>query len=201
MKYKIQKLLNGKVLHFKFKNQKDICKTFIRFQEYYESPEFAGKIFTLSEYKTWYAKEYGAFTYYKEWNGFNIPVKHFKPFIDGKFDPLKKRERKIVDEVRSSKAKYVIATHRKADFEHELTHAIFNTNTKYRFSIICVLGKSKYKKNIQEISKFLAKEGYNPKVFMDEINAYITDQDKWIFDKVSIDKELAKELIELRKEF
>jgi hypothetical protein len=77
-----------------FDNQYDLASTFLRFQEHYESPEFAGKVFTLDEYKNWYinhsprASKDGVFTYYEDWNGFNIPSKILKPFYGGKFSPL-----------------------------------------------------------------------------------------------------------------
>jgi len=39
-----------------------LAATFMRFQEYHESPEFKGRIFTVEEYMDWYAKTYGNFT-------------------------------------------------------------------------------------------------------------------------------------------
>jgi len=51
----------------------------LRFEEYYESPRFKGRIFTFDEYRKWYVKnspkgkKTGRFTYYSDWSGFNIP--------------------------------------------------------------------------------------------------------------------------------
>ena len=47
-----------------FENQFELCSTMLRFQEYYESPKFKNKIFTLEEYKKWYSKGNKKFTYY-----------------------------------------------------------------------------------------------------------------------------------------
>lgn len=34
-----------------FDTQRELCSTFLRFQEHYESPEFRGKVFSLAEYR------------------------------------------------------------------------------------------------------------------------------------------------------
>jgi hypothetical protein len=51
--------------------------TFLRVQEYYESPneDFRGKHFNIWEFIEWYSREHrGAFTYAFDWGGFNIPL-------------------------------------------------------------------------------------------------------------------------------
>ena len=73
------------IFWFNFDTQEECAKTFCRFEEYYESPFWQGKIFTLDEYKEWYIKTYGQWSYYTDWSGFNIPDYAFKPFFDGKF--------------------------------------------------------------------------------------------------------------------
>ncbi|MEK7106247.1 MAG: ABC transporter ATP-binding protein, partial [Patescibacteria group bacterium] len=57
-----------------------LASTFLRFQEHYESPKFRGQFFSLEEFMDWYAEEYGNFTYYKDWTGFNIPSYILKSF-------------------------------------------------------------------------------------------------------------------------
>ena len=51
--------------------------TFLRVQEYYESPnpEFRGKDFNIWDFIEWYSREHkDAFTYAFDWGGFNIPL-------------------------------------------------------------------------------------------------------------------------------
>jgi len=86
-----------------FPTQRDVTLTLLRFQEHYESPKFRGKIFSLEEFKRWYVAnspngiKTGEFTYYTDWNGFNIPSYVLQPFRDGKFNPLSEQERKFLD--------------------------------------------------------------------------------------------------------
>ena len=62
---------------FTFPNQYELASTFIRLQEFYESPykEIKGQYFTLEKYMDRYAKdqEDNKFTYFEDWNGFNVP--------------------------------------------------------------------------------------------------------------------------------
>lgn len=57
-----------------FKNPREMAYTFLRFQEYYESPEFQGEIFTIKQYRRWYVGQSKTknFSYYKDWGGFNM---------------------------------------------------------------------------------------------------------------------------------
>lgn len=81
-----KKKITDKINLLVFENQKELASTFVRFQEHYESPEFAGKTFSLEEFKEWYIKnsekgrETGEFTYYEDWSGFNIPSYVMRPF-------------------------------------------------------------------------------------------------------------------------
>ena len=63
------------VYHLHFEDPYQLAMHFLRAQEFYESPKFADKIFTLVEYMEWYAKEHGngVFDYMKTWSGFNVP--------------------------------------------------------------------------------------------------------------------------------
>lgn len=65
----------SRVFHVVISDEWDLAMTFLRMQEWYESPKFHHKKFTLEEYMRWYAKAYGkgAFTYPRDWSGFNVP--------------------------------------------------------------------------------------------------------------------------------
>ena len=98
---KVKEIIKN-IFHISFSTQHELASTFLRFQEYYESPKFRGKIFSFYEYKKWYTanspkgKKTGKFTYYKDWGGFNIPSYVLKPFYQGKFNPLSNKEKKFL---------------------------------------------------------------------------------------------------------
>jgi len=66
-----------KVYLFTCDSQYELCMTFVRAQEFYESPEFKNSYFTLEEFIDWWslnmAKKEGTFDYPSMWGGFNIP--------------------------------------------------------------------------------------------------------------------------------
>jgi hypothetical protein len=176
--------LTDKIHLLTFETQRDITSTFLRFQEYYESPKFKGKPFSLNEFKKWYTAtspngiKTGKFSYYSDWNGFNIPSYVLKPFYDGKFNPLSKLENKILnlfkDEVG---AYYIIGIHKKIKkinnfLKHETAHGLFYTNDNYKNEVTRTLSKF----NINPIKEELkSRAGYNEAVLQDEVHAYSLD--------------------------
>lgn len=160
-----------------FKTQKDLTSTFLRFQEHYESPKFRGQVFTIDEYKKWYKKVRGRFSYYTDWNGFNIPSKVLNPFYDGKFNPLSVKEKKLLNLFKDEKGKfYIIGVHLN-DGEvyalcHELAHALFYINKKYRGEMLALEKKYKFDKIAES---FVKTGGYHKSVFEDEFQAYAVE--------------------------
>ena len=84
------------VFLLRFSTQYELASTLLRVQEHYESKRFRNRVFTLEQYMDWYAKEYGAFTYYEDWSGFNVPSTAFTPFFRGRFDPLLRKEQRLL---------------------------------------------------------------------------------------------------------
>jgi len=74
MDFSIKKIMPH-TYHLDFGTQYELAMHFLRVQEYYESPKFRKQMFTLVDYMDWYArtKGKGAFTYTKDWSGFNVP--------------------------------------------------------------------------------------------------------------------------------
>jgi len=103
-----KKRVSDKLYFLHFQNQREMAETFLRFQEFYESPKFKGKIFTLENYKDWYRKIKGKFSYYSDWDGFNLPSKILKPFYDGKFNPLSDKEKQLLSIFKKMKGNYYI---------------------------------------------------------------------------------------------
>ena len=167
-----------KVFLLTFENQKEITSTFLRFQEHYESPKFRNKIFTLEEFKKWYSDLKGGFSYYTDWNGFNIPSYILKPFYDGKFDPLSEKEKQLLKLFKNENGKfYIIGIHKDTKsvvnlLKHEMAHGLFYTNDEYRKNVQNILAQYDLKKIKNELRE---KGGYHEEVLDDEVHAYSLD--------------------------
>jgi len=191
-----------------FENQKDITSTFLRFQEYYESPNFRGKIFSLDEYRQWYVKtspngiRTGEFTYYSDWNGFNIPSYVLKPFYDGKFNPLSEAEEKLLEIFKNEDGVfYIIGIHKenkKIDqlLTHETAHGFFHTNDDYRNNVKQIISKYDTGSIREELR---TKAGYHEEVLEDEVHAYSIDSASRL--STPINEKLSTELRELYEKY
>lgn len=157
-------------------SQEELGNTFIRFQEYYEGPKFKQQIFTLGQLRSWYSITYGADTYHKDWEGFNIPSYVLDPFRKGLFDPLTNEENNLLDLLKYRYDNfYIIGAQNLPVLRHELAHALYANCIKYKIGIdkICL----KYKKDLKKVSKYILDKGYDTSVINDELQAYITDND------------------------
>ncbi|HIH25071.1 TPA: ABC transporter ATP-binding protein [Candidatus Woesearchaeota archaeon] len=164
------------VWHLNFKSQYLLAATFVRFQEYYESPRFRGDVFSLEDFMDWYADTNGKFSYFEDWSGFNIPSYAFEPFKNGAFDPLSRKERSLLQFFDATPQPfYVIGSFGEGDariIEHETAHGLFYTSPGYKKRVMGVL------KTIDPapIHKMLGDGlGYHPAVFDDETHAYLLD--------------------------
>ena len=123
-------------------SQEELGRTFIRFQEYYESPnpEFKGKIFTLGMVRQWYSIKYGADTYHHDWTGFNFPSKVLIPFKQGLFDPLTTEETELLNLFKYRNDHfYIMGAQNVETLRHELSHALYDSNIKYKTTLIYFL--------------------------------------------------------------
>ncbi len=191
--------IRSRVFQLEFESQLELASTFLRFEEFYESPEFRGKIFTLKEFKEWYTKEKGAFTYYEDWPAFNIPSSVLKPFIEGEFDPLSNAEKQLISLFKNeSGIFYIIGVVAGAESlcDHELAHALFFTQSEYSKQVLSILKRY----NISEIKQELrGMSGYCEEVLDDEVNAWILTLSDEL--KAKPQKELKSELEKLFHEF
>lgn len=89
--FKIREILHN-VYQVHFDKQSQLASTFLRFQEFYESPKFRGRTFTRAEFEEYYTQEHGSFSYLEDWAGFNLPSDVLHPFLNGDFDPLSDEE-------------------------------------------------------------------------------------------------------------
>ncbi len=159
------------IYHLSFKTQHLLASTFVRFQEFYESQKFAGKIFTLEEFMDWYARERGAFTYFTDWSGFNIPSSVLGLFYQGRFDPLTTKEERLLRIFEPLRPPfYIIATYdEKGTIYHEIVHGLFFVDRAYRRKVKEALAKL----NLKRLRGVLLGMGYNKKVVDDEANAFL----------------------------
>ncbi|MCA6119736.1 ABC transporter ATP-binding protein [Bradyrhizobium sp. WSM 1738] len=157
----------------RFKTQYELTSTFLRVQEHYESPQFHGRIFTLEQYMDWYVAENGAFTYFQDWSGFNVPSTALRPFYEGKFDPLTSKEKWLLGLFRNLRGRfYIIGIYeggKKGTLTHEFAHALFFIDDAYREAV----REAMRDYDTSALEKQLAKTGYARHVIPDEVQAYI----------------------------
>lgn len=157
-------------------SQESLCRAFLRFQEYYESPKFKGQIFTIGQIRHWYSITYGADTYYRDWEGFNFPSYVLEPFKAGLFDPLTTEEQSLLNLFKYRDDNfYVIGANNHSVTRHELSHALYSYDKKYKIAIdnLC----KKHYTSLSKIRKYLLDKGYHKDVLNDELQAYITDNE------------------------
>lgn len=184
-------------------SHEELAMTFLRFQEYYESPRFKGEYFSLDQFKSWYAEEYGSFSYAEDWSGFNVPSSVLKPFVDGSFGELSDLEKKLLAELGSANGDfYVIGSNEINDstFLHEMRHAYFYTNKQYAEEVKVLLLSE-----LDSLSGILIKlveMGYHQDVLLDEAHAYLSANPDWLdSEKIQYDLKLQQNLVDIRKRY
>jgi len=194
-----KKIIQEGIIYLEFENQIELTSTLLRFQEHYECPNFAGKIFTLEEFKKWYADDRGSFSYYTDWNGFNFPSDILTAFNKKMFDPLSEAEKQVMSILKEHTGKfYVIGTHKKAShktFDHEIAHALFYLHDDYKKEVLNII--SQYKTD--ELRIELKEMGYAKHVMDDEVHAYGLTGSKKL--KFKTPAEMKKQLEQLFKRF
>jgi hypothetical protein len=158
------------VFLLRFETQYELAATFLRVQEHYESRRFRNRVFSLEQYMDWYAKEFGAFTYYEDWSGFNVPSTALEPFQRGEFDPLSMKEQRLLRLFRDARAPfYVIGIAADADLKHEIAHALYFTRTAYRKAVRAAMREH----DTSAMARRLSTMGYHRRVLPDEVHAYL----------------------------
>ena len=173
--------IREKVILVEADSQYNLCSMFLRPQEFYESPynNIRDRYFTLEEYMDTYAADKGTFSYFTDWNGFNIPSSSFLNFI--KLFQLSKKEFLLASSVlklipEGEDRFYIIGVckgnQNKESFEHELAHAFWYLDSKYQ---------QRMKELLSEIDDYLYEDadkalvsvGYSFDMIQDEMQAYL----------------------------
>ncbi len=188
MKIKVTEPLPGVTL-LKFKTQYETCATFMRLQEFYESPfkEVRGKFFDLETFMDLYAKKQGNFTYTCDWGGFNVPGHVIREFYQLFAKNLLMKEETLFDLIWPVNHKgcwtpprdpyYVIATYDDECLDHELAHAMYYLDPEYKATADALV-KGLDPDVRKAVTKWLLDKGYSKPQVPDEINAYLSTDDK-----------------------
>jgi hypothetical protein len=181
-------------------NREELAESFLRFQEHYESPFWADKIFTKGQFKQWYSQTYGADTYRLDWSGFNFPSHVLNPFRQGLFDPLTEGEKTILSLLRyRTDDFYIIGSNTNEVLKHELCHALYHHSKEYKSQVNDCIEKNK--KQLTKAFNHLLELGYHKKVLYDELQAYILDGDWFKEHEITIPKVLDSKIKELHKKY
>lgn len=177
MKYKVKKIVD-RLYHIHFENKADLFDSMLRMQEHYESPEFKGKIFTLGQYREWYCKEFGGFTYYTDWSAYNLPSHVLDIFRLGLFDPLSDKEKEILNIFPYSREEYSIICTTGEEvpldtLDHEICHGMYYLNKEYK-ERCGELIKEFQGEDLERLAEALLKQGYHAEVVNDEMQAYLS---------------------------
>lgn len=165
------------IYHFMMPSQYWLTSTFLRFQEYYESPKFQGQSFSLEEFQDWYVttRQHHGFSYYTDWSGFNFPSRVTDSFLDV-FKDASRKEEWLLDQIYSLTTGkfYVIGTYqdskRDSVIQHEVVHALFYLHEDYAKSVTDLIQGFEF----ATFKRVLIDMGYVENVLIDEINAYVT---------------------------
>ena len=184
------------VYHLHFDSAYDLAMHFLRVQEYYESPKYHKKIFSIADYMEWYAKEHGdgAFTYPKDWSGFNVPSWALREVRKAEIPDPNRYDRfmfSLVDwaEARESGQNYYFigsstAGHQgdedeESVLDHEVAHAFYSTSASYRREASDLVahwqlswGGSHKSGELASARAVLRGMGYHYTTIQDEIHAY-----------------------------
>lgn len=188
---KINEVADG-VYHITTETLYELASTFMRFQEFYESPfkEIRGHFFTHEQYMDVHVnsskrsgKDDAKFTYFEDWAGFNVPGNVFNSFL-GKFPKQKlwKKEQNLINLIRTKTKNnttskfYVIGTSASehlSTIDHELSHAWFYLDPKYKREMLKILRK--FPETAKDQLRIdLKKDGYAVEVYNDEMIAYMS---------------------------
>ena len=160
----------------------DLGMLFLRAQEFYESanPMFRGKEFTLLSYMDWYAKGYSKepeFAYSNDFRGFNVPssaiVKCYSTHTERTpYDKLFIDINQHILDLGVIKYYMIgVNNHDNDALDHELAHALFYLDDKYRETMTQLVEMLPFKDNLFVL--FEKELAYAKEVHIDEGQAYM----------------------------
>ncbi|MEN9355171.1 MAG: hypothetical protein RL318_2496 [Fibrobacterota bacterium] len=184
----------SQILHLHYAARYDLCASFMRLQEFYESdiPGIQGRFFTLEEFMDAYAGRMGNFTYTLDWGGFNVPGKVWRQWRElFPSEGLLEKEKALVAAVEGLLGKacdrqdfYVIGSCADSSdlrevVSHELAHALFALSPDYRARMTDLVKswREESPEVWERMTAKLLKMGYMEGVLFDEVQAYFATSD------------------------
>jgi len=165
--------------------------TFLRVQEYYESPneDFRGKHFNIWDYIEWYSRQKkDVFTYAK--SKWDEVMKDIVWEVQSKM--FNKKSRRDMNA-------YIIGAKdtENSTFQHEVAHGLYYTNKEYK-QLMDEITETIEWQDYLKFEKNLLDMGYTAAVIPDEIQAYLS----WGWDYAKFSKGVSKKLCkQLNKEY
>jgi len=195
-----------------FKDRYTLCMSFLRYQEFYESPisKIRGKNFSILEFMDLYSKKYGKgqFSYANDWDGFNIPldvIQQVYPnipdhnFYDTIMIAIYNDIYKNINN--TSEKSYVIGTTKDySSLKHEVAHGLYYTNLKYKKEMNALIKDLPQDVDLR-IKNQLKKWGYTSKVYNDETQAYLSTFEKEQYDDKLNVNNVCKPFIEVFEKY
>jgi hypothetical protein len=180
MSYSLTKVLD-KIYLLKFEDHYDLCMTFLRYSEFYESgnPDFRGKQFQILDYMEWFARTYGngVFNYPEQWAGFNIPSTVIEQVDNLGIADFNRYDERMLDihchlKTEAGGDYYLIGVSDDETIDHEVAHGLYSTNLSYRSEMERLID-SLPKRTYRKICDYLTSVDYAESSHRDEIQAYI----------------------------
>ncbi len=163
------------IIFFRYKTKYDMCNVWMRIQEHCLSTSIGHKVVSQKDIINWWKTfPRGNVNYMHYWDGFNFPSKDVNSFLRTyKKEKLLIQEQKalnILKKIYPTSSYYVITGVNNETFIHELHHALFYLDKKYRKEITKIIRKY----NVKEIEAKLASEmAYPEDTMIDEVSAYL----------------------------
>lgn len=170
-----------RVYELVFDDKYEMAMLFLRYEEFYESPKYRGRKFTLAEYISWYTKKPespGLFNYHNDWTAFNLPAKIIKEVHDlGIQDPnhYDSIMLGLYGMMTSQDEDPYLIGYKKGSTanSHELSHAMYYLSKNYRDDVQAILKDDNLTGIVWLFSEALRDIGYHDNSIEDEIQAYI----------------------------
>jgi hypothetical protein len=165
----------------------------------------------MTDFQRIYSKKHGngAFTYPRDWAGFNIPDFAIHKFMSVTFADWGNFYDKTIEEIYNKINKqhdsnmpyYVIGSEpkHKETIDHELCHALYYLIPAYKEHVNLIISKL----NCVTFTNFkerLLKMGYSKPVILDEINAYVCIDPFHLTDNIKMNKKEHKNFISVQKD-
>jgi hypothetical protein len=176
--------LRDRLYELQFDDRYELCMAFLRYEEFYESPKYAGRKFTLAEYMSWYVKNYGkdgGFSYPFDWAGFNMPADTIKKVHEMGIDDPNHYDSLMLAVYRMISAQcdnaYLIGVTKGGNVgDHEITHAMYCIDDVYRNGCIGIIIDAN-SIVVNKLERIMGMMGYGHSSYLDEMQAYITTDD------------------------